>query len=210
MWRVVTLSRVPCGRRETAVSTAVVLTRAPVVVRRLRRADEAQWLRLRRESKDWLRPWEATVPPGRPDATITFAAFVRQERKWWRQQRAFPMVIEVDGDVVGRVSIGSIQWGAECGASVGYWIRESHAGRGIVPTAVALLSTYAFEQGLHRLEIAVRPDNASSVRVAQKLGFRDEGLRRRYLCIDGQWRDHQVFALTADEVRTGPLWAPGS
>ena len=188
----------------------VILTRDSIVVRPLRRRDEQQWLSLRRQSRPWLRRWEATVPPGRPDRAITFSAYVRQERTWWRQQRAFPMVIEVDGDIVGRVSIGGIEWGAECGGSVGYWIRESHAGRGIVPTAVALLSTYAFEQGLHRLEIAVRPENISSHRVAHKLGFREEGLRRRYLFIDGQWRDHQVFALTADEARTGPFWAPGS
>lgn len=190
--------------------SSVVLTRADVTVRRLRRGDEREWLKLRRESRSWLRPWEATAPPGRPDATVTFAAYLRQERRWWRQQRSFPMVIEVDGRIVGRVSIGRVEWGAECGGSIGYWIREDHAGRGIVPTAVALVVEFAFERGLHRLEIAVRPENSASVRVAQKLGFREEGTRQRYLYIDGQWRDHQVFALTADERRTGPFWESGS
>jgi ribosomal-protein-alanine N-acetyltransferase len=120
------------------------------------------------------------------------------------------MVVEVDGVLVGRVSIGRIEWGAECGASVGYWIRESHAGRGIVPAAVAMACEFAFAQGMHRLEIAVRPENTSSLRVAQKLGFREEGMRRRYLFIDGAWRDHQVFALTADEPRNGIAWSTAS
>jgi len=186
------------------------LQREDVVLRPLRRTDEAEWLQLRAANRAWLRPWEATSPVARPNESISFAAYVRHERALVRARRSFPMaIVGVDG-IIGRVSVTGVEWGAECGGSIGYWIDEGWAGRGIVPTAVALLSDYVFRQGLHRVEIAVRPENTASARVAQKLGFRDEGMRRRYLFIDGDWRDHQVFALTADEPRIGPYWDAGS
>ncbi len=114
----------------------------------------------------------------------------------------------VGDEMVGRVSIGGIRWGAERGGSIGYWIAEDWAGRGLIPRAVALMSAYAFTQGLHRLEIAIRPENEASLRVVAKVGFRDEGLRRSYLYIDGDWRDHRVFAMTESE--RGRLPAPSN
>lgn len=183
------------------------LSDADILVRPLRRSDESAWLALRAESRAWLQPWEATAPTG-PGATVTFAAWARSERKAWRQRTGFAAVIVVGGALVGRVSVGGIRWGAERGGSVGYWISPSYAGRGIVPRAVRLMCEYAFDQGLHRLEIAVRPENFASLRVAEKLGFREEGGRLRYLYIDGGWRDHRVFALTEDEPRRGLMAQP--
>lgn len=185
------------------------LERGEVRIRVLRRRDEAEWLRLRAENRTWLRPWEATVPGGAA-RSITFAAYVRGERRAHRRGTGMPMVIEVDGRLVDRVALTRVEWGAERGGSIGYWVSEHVAGHGIAPTAVALLTELAFERGLHRIEIAVRPENAASLRVVQKLGFREEGLRRSYLFIDGAWRDHRIFALTADEPRRGPFWAGAS
>lgn len=186
------------------------LERQGIVVRQLRRGDETAWLALRATNRAWLRPWEATSPIQRPNDSISYAAYLRHERSLVRARRAFPMVIVGESGLIGRVSVTSVEWGAECGGSIGYWVDESLAGHGIVPTAVAMLSEYVFAQGLHRLEIAVRPENTASARVAQKLGFREEGMRRKYLFIDGKWRDHQVFAITADEPRIGPYWTAGS
>jgi ribosomal-protein-alanine N-acetyltransferase len=137
---------------------------------------------------------------------MTFSSFVRLDASSWRQGRALGLAIEADGELVGRIAITGIEWGSACTGSIGYWIDEGHAGRGIVPKAVALVTLYGFAQGIHRIEISARPENVSSLRVAKKLGFRDEGLRRRYLYIDGDWRDHRVFALTSDERRLGDLW----
>ncbi|WP_143340635.1 GNAT family N-acetyltransferase [Demequina sp. NBRC 110057] len=178
-----------------------------VTLRPLRRADEAEWLAVRARNRDWLRPWEATLPPGRREPSLTYAGLVRRERKQWREASAQPYVVTVEGRIVGRVAVAGIRWGAECGASIGYWVDREYAGRGITPAAVALASEHAFASGLHRLEIAVRPENASSVRVAQKLGFVDEGLRRSYLFIDGAWRDHRVFARTQGMPRVGRYWS---
>src|SRR5690606_13800604 len=137
---------------------------------------------------------------------ITYAAFVRDDLRQWRENRAINMAIAYDGALVGRVSITHLEWGAMRGGALGYWVDEGHAGRGITPRAVAMLARYGFRLGLHRLEIAMRPENAASLRVAQKLGFREEGMRLSYLYIDGEWRDHRVFALTADEPRVGEMW----
>lgn len=187
------------------VTRGPVLVRGGVVVRPLRKADAHEWLILREQNRTWLRRWEATVPGGRTP-TVSFREYLRGEAKARRNRTSFPMVIEVGGVLVGRVAVTRIEWGAEAGGSLGYWVAESVAGRGIAPTAVALLAEYAFSEGIHRLEIAVRPENAASLRVAQKLGFRDEGLRRQYLHIDGAWRDHRVFALTEGEHRIGEFW----
>jgi len=178
--------------------TLPTLRDGDVTVRPLSRGDESAWLTVRAANRDWLKPWEATIPKGVPQDAVTFAAFVRQERRAWRRGDSFAAVVLVDGVLVGRVAIGGIRWGAERGGNIGYWIAESHSGQGITPRAVALLAEYGFAQGLHRLEIAVRPENVKSLAVVRKLGFVEEGLRRSYLYIDGEWRDHLIFARTAD------------
>jgi len=175
-----------------------VLRDGDVGVRPLARSDEAEWLQLRRENAEWLKPWEATTPPGVPHDSMTFASFVRQERRAWKKGQAFAGVIMVGERIVGRVSIGGIRWGAERGGSLGYWITKSHARHGITTRAVKLMIDYGFAQGLHRIEIAVQPHNEASLALVAKLGFRPEGLRESYLFIDGGWRDHLVFARTVD------------
>ena len=175
-------------------------------LRLLRPRDESEWVALRSTNREWLRPWEATVPPGGADAPITFRAFVRRENAAWRARRSFPMVIEVDGRLVGRVTLGRIEWGAERGGTLGYWVSKDDAGQGIAPTAVVLMCEYAFGQGLHRIEVAIRPENSASLAVARKLDLREEGMRQSYLYIDGGWKDHRVFAATASERRSGEWW----
>jgi ribosomal-protein-alanine N-acetyltransferase len=87
---------------------------------------------------------------------------------------------------------------------MGYWIDEGHAGRGIMPTAVAMACDHCFSAlGLHRIEIAIRPENVASLRVVEKLGFTQIGIAPRYLHINGSWRDHLLFALTVEEVPEG-------
>jgi [ribosomal protein S5]-alanine N-acetyltransferase len=108
--------------------------------------------------------------------------------------------------LVGQLTVSSITWGSLRSANIGYWVDEACAGRGITPTAVALAVDHCFATaGLHRIEVCIRPENAASLRVVHKLGFRPEGLRRAYLHIDGGWRDHEAFALTAEDVPEGLL-----
>ena len=120
--------------------------------------------------------------------------------------------MEYEGEVAGQLNIWGVARGSLCSATIGYWVSERFAGRGITPTAVALATDLAFtELDLHRMEICIRPENAASVRVVQKLGFRYEGVRRRYIHIDGDWRDHLAFALVKEDVPQGVLarWLAG-
>lgn len=186
------------------------LERDGIRLRLLRARDNDEWLTLRARNRDWLRPWEATIPPGTAEPSISFRSFIRRESASFRSRRSFPLVIEKDGRLVGRVSLGRIEWGAERGGSIGYWVSRDHAGRGIAPTAVVLMCEYAFAQGLHRIEVAIRPENAASLAVARKLELREEGVRLSYLYIDGAWRDHRIFAVTSTERRAGQWWTGAS
>lgn len=113
-------------------------------------------------------------------------------------------MVTYDDVVVGQLTVSSITWGSARWAQMGYWIDEGHAGRGIIPTAVALACDHCFTVvGLHRIEIAIRPENVSSLRVVEKLGFQRIGRARRYLHINGMWRDHDLFALTVEDVPEG-------
>jgi ribosomal-protein-alanine N-acetyltransferase len=97
-------------------------------------------------------------------------------------------------------------------ATIGYWIAEEFAGRNVTPISVALATDICFrELNLHRVEICIRPENRASLRVVEKLGFRYEGYRRRYIHIDGDWRDHYAFALVREDVPEGVLrrWVAG-
>jgi ribosomal-protein-alanine N-acetyltransferase len=131
---------------------------------------------------------------------------VREGRRAARAGSGLPLVVTYEDRLVGQVTVTGVTWGSARWGQVGYWIDSRMAGRGVIPTAVAMVADHCFDVvRLHRLEIAVRPENAASLRVAEKLGFRREGHALRYLHIDGDWRDHVLFALTAEEVRRGVL-----
>jgi ribosomal-protein-alanine N-acetyltransferase len=180
----------------------LVLRDGDLTLRPLRRRDRGEFERLRARSADWLRPWDATDPLHQGRATD-----FRTLRRWASEQArlgtSLPLAIVAGGRVVGQITAGPIQYGAVRSAVLGYWIDQGMAGRGLVPRAAALMIDHLFaELGLHRVEVTVRPENAPSLRVVQKLNLRGEGMRRAAIHVDGAWRDHLVFALTAEEVAT--------
>ena len=130
----------------------------------------------------------------------------RDLRRQGREGKALPFALTYDGAMVGQVTVSGITWGSARWAQVGYWIAKSHAGKGIMPIAVALACDHCLDtMGLHRIEIAIRPENTASLRVVEKLGFAAIGSAPRYLHINGQWRDHLLFALTAEDAPDGLL-----
>ena len=183
----------------------VELSDGPVGLRPLRQRDAQAWRSVRARNVEWLRQWEATSPEPDREAAPTYAAMVRRLRAEGREGRTMPFVVTYEGLLVGQLTVGGIAWGSLRSAYIGYWVDQRVAGRGIIPTAVALATDHCFGIGLHRVEINIRPENMASRRVVEKLGFRPEGLRPRYLHIDGDWRDHLSFALTVDEVPGGLL-----
>jgi [ribosomal protein S5]-alanine N-acetyltransferase len=123
-----------------------------------------------------------------------------------RQGTALPFAIRVEGRLAGQVTLDNIVRGALRSGYLGYWIDRSVAGRGMASLAVALVCDHAFGQvGLHRVEADIRPENLPSQRLVERLAFRREGLLRRYLDIDGDWRDHISYALLAEDLPGGVL-----
>ena len=183
----------------------VELKFSDIGLRPIKQRDAREWRAVRARNADWLRPWEATTPDPAREVPPTYGVMVRRLRAEASQGRVMPFVITYRDRLVGQLTVGSITWGSLRGAHIGYWFDREFAGRGITPTAVALATDHCFSIGLHRIEVNIRPENASSRRVAEKLGFRYEGLRPSYLHIDGLWRDHVVYALTADEISGGVL-----
>jgi ribosomal-protein-alanine N-acetyltransferase len=183
----------------------VVLRDGNICLRPLRYRDRRAWDRVRSANVDWLAPWEAT----QPDESVpppTYGRMVRALRRAAIEGRMLPFVVEVDGSLAGQVTVGGVMWGSLRSAQIGYWVDQRFAGRGVIPTAVALVTDHCFQTlGMHRLEVNIRPENVASLRVVEKLGFRLEGLRKRYLHINGEWHDHLSFALTAEEVPQGLL-----
>jgi [ribosomal protein S5]-alanine N-acetyltransferase len=184
-----------------------VLEHGPIRLRPLRLRDAADWRMTRLTNREWLEPWEATTPGAAPDdAGRGYGDAVRALRRDARLGLSFPFVLLVDDRFAGQVTVGAIARGSANSAYLGYWIAESFAGRGIMPTALAMVVDHCFTlAGLHRLEANIRPENAASRRVVEKLGFRLEGTRERYIHIAGSWRDHLSYALTVEDVREGLL-----
>lgn len=188
------------------VGWPVELQHGSIGLRPVRRRDASTWARLRRENAQWLGPWDASLPPEAGSPAMSFVAMTGALRRKARQGQSLPMVVTWDDEMVGMVTASNITWGSARTATIGYWIAQSHAGRGITPTAVALLCDHLFAVvGLHRIEIAIRPENAASLRIVAKLGFTEIGLAPGYLHIAGSWRDHRVFQLLGEDVPGGVL-----
>lgn len=168
--------------------------------------DGKQWSRLRIRDRDYLEQWEPTAPEGweERNAALSWPAQWSSLRAMARRGTTLPFMILVDGEIAGQITVGNIVRGSLLSAWIGYWVAADRAGGGVATAAVALLTDHAFHAaGLHRLEATVRPENAASLRVLAKSGYREEGLFKRYLDVAGQWRDHLCFALTSEEVPDG-------
>lgn len=170
-----------------------------VSLRLIKRRDAKLLQDLLITQRDWLEPWEATIPGMRslPNAKWLISGLLAAHR----DETALPLVILYEGELVGQLNISNILYGSVLSGTIGYWVSKDVAGRGIMTSAVAQAIDYAFQElRLHRIEIDVRPENIASLRVVEKLGLRKEGIKQKFIHIDGAWRDHLVFAITKEEV----------
>jgi [ribosomal protein S5]-alanine N-acetyltransferase len=174
-----------------------------VRLRPVRMRDAAQWSRIRLADHRHLEPWE---PSGDADwelrhAISSWPAVCSALRSEARKGRMLPYAIELGGEFCGQLTIGNVTHGALRSAWIGYWVASTATGGGVATGALALGLDHCFGPVmLHRVEATVRPENAASRAVLTKVGFREEGLLRRYLEVDGAWRDHLLMAITVEEV----------
>lgn len=121
-----------------------------------------------------------------------------------REGRALPFVIDDGSGVVGQMHLFDVVWGPRCSGTAGYWLDREAVGRGLATWSLAMLIDHALtDYGLHRVEVNIRPENTSSLAVVQRLGLREEGNRPGLVHVDGEWRDHRSFAVTAEELDGG-------
>lgn len=191
-----TLLRVVVG------DTGPLLRGERVLLRNPSMGDFSAWADLRAESRGFLKPWEPTWPSD----DLTRAAFRRRIKRYQkdiREDAGAPFFVyrASDDRLVGGLTLTSIRRGVTQACSLGYWMGERYAGQGLMADAVRTVLPYAFDTlRLHRVEAASMPENARSIALLEKAGFSREGFARRYLLIDGRWRDHVLFAILADDL----------
>jgi ribosomal-protein-alanine N-acetyltransferase len=164
-------------------------------------SDCSEWAALREASRDFLTPWEPTWPAD----DLTRSSFRRRIKRYSEDQRsdlayAFFIFRKPDDALVGGLTLANIRRGCAQAGSLGYWMGAPYARQGLMTTAVSALIPFAFGSlKLHRIEAACIPANVASVRLLERTGFKREGFARRYLCIDGVWQDHLLYARLKDD-----------
>jgi ribosomal-protein-alanine N-acetyltransferase len=171
-----------------------------VVLRTPQMTDHPEWAALREASREFLIPWEPTWPAD----DLTRSAFRRRIRRYSEDIRtdqgyAFLVFRKSDDVLVGGLTLANIRRGVAQAGSLGYWMGLPYVRQGYMTAAVHAIVPFALERlRLHRLEAACIPTNAGSIRLLEKNGFVREGYAHEYLCINGIWQDHLLFARLKD------------
>lgn len=175
-----------------------------ILLRMPRQADYVAWAELRAVSRDFLVPWE----PAWAADELSRSAFRLRLKHYFREMRedsgyAFFLFRAHDSTLLGGVTLSNVRRGVSQSCSIGYWIGAPHANKGYMTKAVNAVASFVFDSlHLHRLEAACLPANVASIRVLEKVGFKREGLARRYLKINGYWQDHFLYALLDEDERS--------
>lgn len=164
--------------------------------------DFREWALLRAQSRAFLEPWE----PIWPADDLTLGAFRRRVKRYAqeiRDEAAFPFLMfrSEDDTLVGGLTLGLLRRGVSQSCAIGYWIGEPFARQGYMTRGLTAALGFGFDGlRLRRIEAACVPGNDASVRLLEKVGFVREGLARQYLCINGVWRDHYLYAILRSDL----------
>jgi [ribosomal protein S5]-alanine N-acetyltransferase len=173
-----------------------------VALRMPQMSDFPEWAALREESRNFLKRWE----PIWPVDDLTRGAFRRRLKRYAEDQRAdqaysYFILRKSDNVLVGGITLANVRRGVAQAGSIGYWIGEPYAREGLMTDALRTLIPFSFATlRLHRLEAACIPTNVASIRLLENSGFEREGYARQYLCINGIWQDHLLYARIKDEA----------
>nr|WP_236630877.1 GNAT family protein [Bifidobacterium aemilianum] len=177
----------------------------PIELRPFRLEDQEEWNQVRWANMQWLDPWQSSDPNHGP--RLSYNQWIQRLRSDERQGTGAVFMIRYQMRMVGQISLAAISYGSVRSGMVGYWVDQRYLGRSIAPTALALLGDWALSNpdgpGLHRLEIAILPENDRSIRVVEKVGAHAEGTMRKYMYINDSWRDHRIFSIVAEDLGPG-------
>jgi ribosomal-protein-alanine N-acetyltransferase len=188
-------------RTVSFAETFPAINGAGVTLRTPSAGDFAEWAALRERSRAFLAPWEPTWPAD----DLTRGAFRRRLKRYAEDQRndtaySFLIFRTEDKALVGGLTLANVRRGVAQAGSIGYWVGQPFAHKGYMSAAVRALLPFCFETlRLHRLEAACIPTNAASIGLLEKTGFKREGYARGYLCINGIWQDHLLYARLRDD-----------
>lgn len=181
----------------------VVLQGSRLTLRLPQMADYREWYALRSASRDFLKPFE----PRWTEADLSrrlFALRVRRARQEAEEGTDYSFFIFENDALVGGITLSNIRRRAAQFVTLGYWMGQEHAGRGLMTRAVGLCLPFVFETlELHRIHAAFLPGNMASRRVLEKNGFIEEGFAEKYLQINGRWEDHVLMGLTRERYDSG-------
>ena len=179
------------------------LTGQRVFLRPPKRRDALKWQKLRMASKSFLVPWE----PAWDASSCSRRAFIRYFKSsnyLANMDRAYSFLIfkSDDKSLLGGINIGNVRRGVAQSASIGYWIGINHARNGYMKEALKLLIPSLFvDLRLNRLEAATLEDNVASRNLLKNIGFKKEGILRKYLKINGSWKDHVLYGLLESDIK---------
>ena len=166
--------------------------------------DWRAYAELRAASRQFLEPWEPTWPA---DALTRESFQLRLSRyaSDWRADAGYTFLIfrQSDEALLGGISLSNIRRGVAQAGTLGYWMGKDHAGNGIMTQSLRLVLEFCFgDLGLHRIEAACLPSNEASQRLLRGCGFNEDGFARKYLKIRGEWHDHMLFSLLAEDHKS--------
>ena len=168
-------------------------------------ADYPVWSKLRTDSREFLIPWE----PVWADDELTRGAFRRRIKRYQKETRldsayVFFVLRDSDDALLGGCTLSIVRRGVTQCCTLGYWIGAQFANQGSMTRAIKALLPFVFRTlGLHRIEASCLIGNDASRKLLLRAGFRQEGVARRYLLINGEWADHLLFALLKEEAPLG-------
>ncbi|MFM8700456.1 MAG: GNAT family N-acetyltransferase [Hyphomicrobiales bacterium] len=187
-------------RLASVADTTLSIHADGLLLRAPRMEDFNDWAQLRQESRSFLAPWEPTWPID----DLTRQAYRRRMKRYHDEMiadLAYTIFIfePTTHSLMGGMTLGNVRRGVSQSATLGYWMGQPFAGRGIMTKAVRIVKNFAFGRlGLRRIEAGCLPVNTASIRVLEANGFEREGYARQYLCIAGIWQDHFLYACLDD------------
>lgn len=190
--------------QEPALAGGRVYLRAP------ERRDRDSWIELREASREFLEPWE----PSWSEEALTPSGFRRRLNRQLREEEedlgyGFFIFRREDDALLGGITLSRVQRGVAQSCTIGYWTGAPYTRQGYMTEGLRCLLPHCFGPlELHRIEAACLPDNEASRCLLEKCGFRREGFARRCLRINGEWRDHLLYALLAEDYRDGSALRP--